>query len=98
MYERDLVALFETLIRAMVKETQCVSVLPELQPGQPALLRIIVHDSDLGKIVGRGGRIARSLRTILLAISRQSGSSYKLDISGGCFSHSDFAKTDVLPR
>jgi uncharacterized protein len=33
------------------------------------VLRLSVHEADLGKVIGKQGRIARSLRILLLAMS-----------------------------
>lgn len=43
-------------------------------------LKVICADSDTGKIIGQGGRNARSLRIVLLAISRSTGHNFTLDI------------------
>ncbi|MFZ0515588.1 MAG: KH domain-containing protein [Acidobacteriaceae bacterium] len=43
-------------------------------------LRLKVHPTDVGKIIGKQGRTARSLRTILGAISVKVGHRYYLDI------------------
>jgi len=46
----------------------------------PTALRITVSHSDIGKMIGRTGRTARSIRTILGAIGMAHGSRYALDI------------------
>lgn len=43
-------------------------------------LRLYVANDDLGKVIGKQGRTARSLRTILSAIGSKSGHRYTLDI------------------
>lgn len=43
-------------------------------------LRLYVASDDLGKVIGKQGRTARSLRTILSAIGSKSGHRYTLDI------------------
>jgi len=43
-------------------------------------LRLTVHASDIGKMIGKQGRTARSLRTILGAIGMAHGTRYSLDI------------------
>jgi uncharacterized protein len=42
--------------------------------------QVHLHDTDLGKVIGKQGRTARSLRTLLMARGRSSGSVYTLDI------------------
>jgi uncharacterized protein len=43
-------------------------------------LRLYVHPSDVGKIIGKAGRTGRALRTIGGAITQRSGKWFTLDI------------------
>lgn len=47
------------------------------------VLRLQVAQSDVGKIIGKQGRTARSLRTILSAASMKVQHRYSLDIIDG---------------
>jgi predicted RNA-binding protein YlqC (UPF0109 family) len=42
----------------------------------------VAKGSDTGKIIGRQGRTARSLRIVLQAIAKEHGQNYQLDING----------------
>ena len=44
------------------------------------VLRLHVSDSDIGKVIGKQGRTAHSLRTILSAVSTKYHHRYTLDI------------------
>jgi predicted RNA-binding protein YlqC (UPF0109 family) len=44
------------------------------------VLRLSVHETDLGKVIGKQGRIARSLRILLLAMSVGAKNKIALDI------------------
>jgi len=44
------------------------------------VLRLFVAEDDLGKVIGKQGRTARSLRTILGAIGSKAGHRYSLDV------------------
>jgi len=44
-------------------------------------LRLHVHPSDVGKIIGKAGRTGRALRTIGGAITQGSGKWFTLDIA-----------------
>lgn len=48
--------------------------------GEGTLLRLIVAPSDVGKVIGKQGRTARSLRTILSAAAMKTKSRFTLDI------------------
>jgi uncharacterized protein len=61
----------EHLVRGIVDHPDDVTVdLHERRQGQ--LLEVRVHPDDLGKVIGRGGRTARALRTVLSSLAGDS--------------------------
>ena len=57
----------EHLVRGIVEHPDEVQVdLRELRRGR--VLEVRVHPEDLGKVIGRGGRTARALRTVMTAL------------------------------
>jgi uncharacterized protein len=73
---RDLVA---EIARALVDEPEAVEV--EIQRHEESsVLRLRVAPSDVGKVIGKQGRTARSMRTILGAVSMKQHHRYTLDI------------------
>jgi predicted RNA-binding protein YlqC (UPF0109 family) len=44
------------------------------------ILELRVDENDIGKVIGKNGRIAKSLRTILAAASAKAGKTYNLEI------------------
>jgi uncharacterized protein len=55
------------LVRGIVDHPDEVQVdLRDLRRGQ--VLEVRVHPDDLGKVIGRGGRTARALRTVMTAL------------------------------
>jgi predicted RNA-binding protein YlqC (UPF0109 family) len=44
------------------------------------VLELTVAESDLGKVIGKSGRTARALRTLLSAAGVKSGKRYALEI------------------
>ena len=72
--------LLET-IRLMVDQPGDVTVQPVA--GDAPTFRVTVHESDIGKVIGKQGRTARSLRTILSAIAMAHGGRFALDIVEG---------------
>lgn len=79
----EICALLTGLIRAMVRDRDAVSVtpLPSVVSGS-TILEVTVSARDMGRIIGRQGRIARSLRIIVLAIGTEQQHLYKLDLNG----------------
>jgi hypothetical protein len=75
----NMVALVEHLAKALVDVPEEVTVEPFEEAGQ-TVLELFVAESDLGRIIGRQGRMARSLRTILHAASLRTHKRYQLEI------------------
>jgi len=60
------VELLEYLARQLVDEPDAVRV-EEIEDGDDLVLRLHVAEGDVGKVIGRQGRIARALRTVVRA-------------------------------
>ena len=71
--------LIAGLAKALVDHPEVVSV--ELIPeATSTVLRLRVAASDIGKVIGKQGRTARSIRTILSAASMKMQHRFSLDI------------------
>ncbi len=57
----------EHLVRGIVKHPDDVDVRDKNTRRGP-LLEVRVHPDDLGKVIGRGGRTATALRTVISAV------------------------------
>lgn len=75
----DMIALVETLAKAIVDAPEEVEV-EAFDEGGQTVLELFVADDDLGRVIGRQGRMARSLRTILHAASVRTRKRYQLEI------------------
>jgi uncharacterized protein len=60
--------LIQYIVRAIVDNPDEVSV-SEIEGGQTTVLELKVAKSDLGKVIGKQGRNAQAIRTILNAVS-----------------------------
>jgi uncharacterized protein len=58
--------LVEYLARRLVEKPEDVRVEEDEEDGD-LVLRLTVAPEDLGRVIGRGGRIARALRTVVRA-------------------------------
>ena len=76
----SMVRLISEVARSLVDRPETVSVEP-VPDGEGTILRLRVAPTDLGKVIGRQGRTARSLRTILSAASMKLKHRFSLDIS-----------------
>jgi len=75
----NMVALVEHLAKALVDSPDEVEVEPFEESGQ-TVVELFVAEDDLGRIIGRGGRMARSLRTIMSAAALRTRKRYQLEI------------------
>ena len=69
----------EEIVRLMVDEPERVE-LEELSDREGITFQLTVAEDDLGKVIGRQGRSARALRTLLAAREVHGEGSYSLDI------------------
>jgi predicted RNA-binding protein YlqC (UPF0109 family) len=58
--------LLEFLVKALVEDPAAVSV-EELEEDGDLVYEITVADEDLGRVIGKGGRVANAIRTIAKA-------------------------------
>ncbi len=75
----DMRALVEALAKALVDEPEQVVVRP-VEGEQLTVLELSVSPNDLGKVIGKQGRTARCIRTILGAASMKLKKRYSLEI------------------
>jgi uncharacterized protein len=71
--------LLEYLARQLVDKPDEVRV-EEIDEGDMLVLRLHVAEDDLGKVIGRQGRIARALRTVVRASSARERRRVQLEI------------------
>ena len=73
----DLVA---ELARRLVDEPDAVRVEEVEEYDGTLLLRLHVAEGDVGKVIGRQGRLARALRTVVRAGSVEAGRRLQLEL------------------
>jgi predicted RNA-binding protein YlqC (UPF0109 family) len=73
-------AVLEYLARAIVDDPE--SVVVEIDEGRRGLtLRLHVAPGDMGRIIGRRGRVAQSIRTVVRAAGAREGVDVLVDIA-----------------
>ena len=60
--------ILETIIGNLVEDKEAVQI-NELEGAQSVVYEVKVAESDMGKIIGRQGRIAKSIRTVMKAVA-----------------------------
>ncbi|HEY5213307.1 MAG TPA: KH domain-containing protein [Acidobacteriaceae bacterium] len=82
----EVCVLMSLIVRAIVSNKDAVHVSSRLSPDGSTIIRIkVAQGPDKGKLIGKQGRTARSLRVIFQAIAQGQGQHYQLDIDGGDF-------------
>jgi len=71
--------LVEIVCKALVDNPEEVRV-TQIDGEQTTILELRVHQTDLGKVIGKQGRTARAIRTILAAAGMKQRRRYNLEI------------------
>ena len=75
----DMRTLIEQIARALVDEPDQVSI-NQVEEDQVTVLELQVAPNDLGKVIGKQGRTARAMRTLLGAAGMKFHKRYTLEI------------------
>jgi len=73
-------SLLEALARALVDEPDEVSVEDFAEDDGTVVLELSVAEDDYGTVIGRGGRTANALRTVVKAAAVRDGRRVLIDI------------------
>ena len=71
--------LVEFMVRSLVDQPEEVSV-NVIEGEKSTILELHVAESDIGKVIGKQGRIAKAIRTILSASATKGGKRAVLEI------------------
>lgn len=72
--------LLEYIARELVEDPDAVAV-EEITDDRGTLLRLTVAEDDMGRVIGRGGRLARAIRAVIRAASIRDGVRVAVDIA-----------------
>jgi len=75
----DMRALIEHIAKSLVDEPDQVSI-NQIEGEQTTVLELKVSPNDLGKVIGKQGRTARAMRTLLGAAGMKFHKRYTLEI------------------
>ena len=63
----------------LVEHPEAVSVSEQVNDGE-VILELRVAPDDMGKVIGRQGRIAKELRTLIRSVAQRSGTRVSVEI------------------
>jgi len=72
-------SLVEYVAKSLVDEPDAVSV-KVIDDQEGRVIELHVAESDMGKVIGRNGSVAKALRTLLKVVAAREGESISLEI------------------
>ena len=75
-----MIELLLYMAQNLVDDPEAVSV-TEI-PGEETVLELRVAPEDMGKVIGRQGRIAKEIRTIIKSVAQRKGERVNVEIIG----------------
>ena len=73
--------LIKYIVNQFAEKPEDVEYLTE-EKGDTIEVTVLLDESDMGKVIGRQGKIAKALRTTVKAASAKSGKRYNIEIKG----------------
>ncbi len=71
--------LTEYIAKSLVDHPEEVEV-QEIRRGNRVTLELSVSKDDMGRVIGKGGRVANAIRTLLRVAAERDGSQVTLDV------------------
>lgn len=75
----DMRELIEYIAKSLVDDPSQVQV-SEIQGASSVILELRVAPEDMGRVIGKGGRVANAMRTLLRVIAARQGKRATLEI------------------
>lgn len=86
--ESDMKEFIEFIVKHLVEDPDQVWVTEEKNE-KGLLYKLVVGENDIGRVVGKEGRTARSIRTLLTAAAARQGKRANLEILDGTRERAD---------
>ncbi len=71
--------LIETIVSRLVDHPEAI-VVKTIEESNKIVYHLTVHEEDVGKVIGKNGRIAKAIRTVVYAANTDSNKRVYLDI------------------
>ncbi len=73
--------ILETIIRNLVENKQAISI-NEIEGQTAVVYEVKVAEEDMGKVIGKQGKIAKSIRTIMKAVAAKEQKKVTIEFIG----------------
>ena len=73
--------ILETIIRNLVSNQEAISV-KEIEGERSIIFEVRVAESDMGKVIGKEGRVAKAIRSIIKAVAAKEGKRVTVEFIG----------------
>ena len=73
--------MLTTIINSLVTDTSAVSI-NEIEGEKTIIYEVRVAESDMGKVIGKEGRIAQAIRTIMKALAAKESKKVSIEFIG----------------
>ena len=77
----NIVAFTEFLVKELVTKTDLVSV-KEFEEDEYKVIQVLVSADDISKVIGKEGRIANAIRTIMKALAAKEDKKISIEFIG----------------
>lgn len=76
----DFEGLIKNIVTPLVLHPEDVLVKTIADENDEVTIQVLVNEEDLGRVIGKGGRIASAIRTIVYAGASKEGKHVRIDI------------------
>ena len=76
---QDLTGLVECVVRPLVDHEEDLEITSHVEEGS-TIIEISVNEEDAGKVIGRQGRVIKSIRTLARAAASRNGMQVEVEI------------------
>ena len=73
--------VLETIIKNLVDNQESIKI-EEVEDEKNIIFKVQVADGDMGKIIGRQGKIAQSIRTVMKAVANRKDKKVTVEFIG----------------
>lgn len=82
MAEINYEVLVSELIKPLVTHPESVNVTTQSVEGNKTSVKVLVHNDDLGRVIGKKGRVASAIRTLVHAAAMRNNEIIYVEFAG----------------